>query len=113
MYIFNTKVLDRDYTKLEVPLEPGFKSISEYGLGDNFYGGNVTHIANVKDSPIKLLLNNDDDHLKVVDVATDKLESIDTMSLKKYAKARNVEFNWSSATKDEIVNLLKPVLMQV
>jgi len=111
MYILNTKVLDRDYTTLDVPLAT-FKSINEYKLTGEFYGGNVTHIADVNGAPIKLLLNNNDDHMKVVDIAVDDLADIDTMSLKKYAKERGIEFNWK-CSKDELVDLLKEKLLQV
>ena len=111
MYIFNTKVMDRDYTKLDVPLGE-FKSIDQYSLPSEFYGGNVTHIGDVKDSPFKLLLNNGDDHMKVVDVAADSLEAIDAMCLKNYAKSKGYEFPWK-CTKDDIIALLDEKVLKV
>ena len=111
LYIFNSKIVDRDYSVLNVPLGE-FKTTEEYGLNEDFYGGNVTHIASVKDSPIKLLINNEDSCMEVVDVATDNIKDIDIMSLKQYAKARGLQFTWT-CTKDDIISLLESSLMKV
>lgn len=112
MVIYNTKVLDRDYTVVNVPLE-SLKTIREYGLNEEFYGGSITHIAKVKDSPVLLLINNDDEPLQVVDVATLTLDDIDYNTLKKYAKSKGIAFDKDGTTKDKLYDVVKSIVMEV
>ena len=111
-YIFNTKVLDRDYTELSVPLKK-LVPLSNYGLDEQFYGGRVQMIGEVKDSPVLLLIDKETDGLQVVDVATHKLEDINISTLKQYAKNRGIKFEWKSTTKEEIIELLEKVMVKV
>jgi hypothetical protein len=105
-------VLDRDYTIIDVPLE-NIKTTAEYGLPEEFYGGSITHIAKVKDSPVLLLINNDDEPLKVVDVATPSLDDIDYNTLKKYAKSKGIAFDKESATKEKLYDMVKSIVVEV
>lgn len=112
MVVYNTKVLDRDYSIVDVPLE-SIKTTAEYGLSEEFYGGSITHIAKVKDSPVLLLINNDDEPLKVVDVATPSLDDIDYNTLKKYAKSKGIAFDKDGATKDKLYDIVKSIVVEV
>ena len=111
MYIMGTKVLDRDYTSLNVPLK-NLVPISRYGLGQHFYGGRVTYIGVLKDSPVLLLVNNESG-INIIDTAVEKLEDLNCEVLKKYARDRNIEFDWRKATKEEVVELLQKKLKKL
>jgi hypothetical protein len=101
------KILDKDYSKLDIPLKR-LVPVKMYGLDSDYYGGNVTHIGEIKDSPILLLIDNRQG-MRLVDTAVkyEDLDKIDMSILKNVAKARKIEFNWKTITKDEIVKLLK------
>ena len=106
MYILNTKVLDRDYTNLSVPIKK-LVPISHYGFNEQFYGGRVSHIGEIKDSKILLLIDNETDGIQVVDIAVMELESLNFDILKQYAKQKNMKFDWKLVTKEEILKLIK------
>jgi len=107
LFVLNTKVLDRDYTKLDVPLKR-LVPISLYGLTEDFYGGRVTHIGEIKDSKILLLIDNESDGLQIIDIAVENLEDLNCDILKQYAKSRHIEFDWRKVTKEEMIELIAP-----
>ena len=111
MYILNTLELDKNYS--EIGEIVSLKPISEYGLPEEFYGGSVTHIGHVKDSKIKLLINNDVEHMQVVDVASEQISDIEFNALKKYAQARGIPFEWKGVTKDELCKIIEPYVLEV
>jgi hypothetical protein len=111
VYILNTLELDKDYS--EIGEIVSLKPISEYGLPEEFYGGRVQMIAHLKDSPVMLLINNQIDGLQVIDIAVNDLADIPIATLKKYAKNRGLNFGWSTATKEEVLNLLTAVTNKV
>jgi hypothetical protein len=105
MIPLSTKVLgDIDYSKKEVSIKK-LVSISDYNLTDDFYGGNVSWIAELADDNIKLLCNNDDG-LTVVDVAVESFENLNLQVLKDLAKRNGHKFDWKTITKDEVIDLL-------
>jgi hypothetical protein len=105
--ILGTTVLgDKDYkegakVKTYLPI-----SHEEYGLTDDFYGGNVSWIATIEDENILLLCNNDDG-MNVISLALKSFEPLTVKDLKTLAKQNNLKFDWQRATKDEVTDLLK------
>jgi len=112
VYIFGTKVLDRDYTSLDVPLKK-LVPISNYGFVPEFYGGMVTHIGEIKDSKVILLIDNETDGLQIIDTAIEDINDLNMEVLKQIAKTKAIEFDWRKTTKDELVEKLKDKLLHV
>lgn len=106
MIPLNTKILGGvDYGNKQVDIKR-LVPISHYSLTDDFYGGNVSWIGELKDENVKLLCNNDDG-LTVVDIAVETFDNLPTSILKELAKSKKIEFDWKTVTKEEITDLLK------
>ena len=110
MIVLHTLVFDKDYTKLTDPLE-SLLPISEYGLSERFYGGNVTKIGKLKDSKIFLLIDDSVNGLKVKDIAVDNLEDFDFKVLKDLAKQKNIKFKPIGTSKEILIDEIKKVAL--
>lgn len=110
MYIFGTTLLDRDYKSLETPLKK-LVPISHYGFPEEFYGGRVKYIGELKDSPIKLLVDNTDG-LQVIDIMVEKIEDIPFVGLKQFARDKKIEFE-KTTTREELIQKITPLLLKL
>ncbi|MBW2003007.1 MAG: hypothetical protein JRI72_00120 [Deltaproteobacteria bacterium] len=114
MFILNTKIVDNDYSRLNVAIQLiPIEKYEGYNLNDNFYGGRVQCIGKMKDSPVLLLINNQIDGLQVVDTAINELEDLSLTVLKKIAKGRKLKLDYRHATKIDVVKALKESLHEV
>jgi len=114
MYILNTMMVDRNYSNLDVGLKV-MKPIDEFGFNERFYGGRVTHIAEVKDNPnIMLLLSNKYTPIKVIDVAAKDLMKLTWETLKTIVEGKGIEINpENKITKDGLIKLIENKLLKI
>jgi hypothetical protein len=113
----NCKNLDRDYSKLDYKLKE-MKPIKELGLPEEFYGGQVSHIASTEFQNILILLTNKIDGLRVVDVAVKDLnrltlESLKTIAIGKGYKKELDKPENEKITKDQIIKMISQNLIEV
>jgi len=110
MIALNSLVIDKDYSELSDDMKLEYmKPISEFGLTETFYGGNVNHIAKIKDSPFFLLMDTLKGGLKIRDVAVKSLEEVDYNILRKYATNRKLIDK--TETKEEIISRISKVAL--
>lgn len=113
MYVLGTKVLDRDYGKLDFKLKT-MKPISEYGLPEEFYGGSVSHIVDTEFQNIALLVSNKIDGLRVIDVAVKDPNRLSLDVLKKYAELKRIKVDENEkVTKEQLIKMLDKHMLEI
>ena len=104
MIVLHTLVADKDYSHLSSDVKiKEMKPIAEVGLPEVFYGGSVTHIAWLFDSPFMLLLDLATDGIQVKDIAVENLHDLNISILKDIAKAKKIEYKNVGMPKDELI----------
>jgi hypothetical protein len=110
MIILNATLIDGvDYSDLNNFKIKKLSQSGEYGFGPDFYGGIVNYVAEIQDKPF-LILMNDFDGLKVIDVMVRSISDISIMWLRKLAKQKlpkNTDITFEEDTsKDDILQIL-------
>jgi hypothetical protein len=112
MVALNSLIIDKDYSVLADDMQIEYmKPVSEFGLTETFYGGNVNHIAKLKDSPFFLLMDTLKGGLQIRDVAVKSLEEIDYNVLRKYAAEKNITEKQATITKVDLIEKIKKVAL--
>lgn len=103
---------DRDYTTLQKGMDiEEIKPVSAYSVSENFYGGLITHIAKLRNSPVYLLLDMETDGIQVKDVAVETLEELDFNVLKTIALQRGIKFNVVGVSREALIEKIKKVTL--
>jgi len=107
LIIIGNQELLKDFPFATTPLEH-FSSISEYGLSDNWYGGNAKYIGRVRGSEIFIIVSKDH---KTLDTAVDSedLPGVNYKYLKDIAKKLNIKIE-GRIPKEDLIDKIKEKL---
>lgn len=100
MYLFNTlEVGGRTWSAADIT---GIKTIYDYGLNDNFYGGRIKRVGTTN-SDLLLLV---DANMKAIDTAAESLENIPLDNIRFLLNSRKIKFH-HKAGRDKLIALLE------
>jgi len=101
LFTFNTLKLDKTYN------DNSYKRLvpaTQYGLGDDFYGGRVKFVGET-DTDVLLLVEYKDGENHVIDTAAEHLEKIQPRFIKRLCDMRKIAYT-DETTKEELISKL-------